>query len=96
MIFKAKQIQACGGQEMWNALSEQEREIKKWKIIRNIWQQVFDTLPECKQTNLSRFIRVGCCMHKGLNCVKGGAKVMADAWHTMRKTPPQLLVNKNN
>jgi hypothetical protein len=35
-------------------------------------------------------------MHKDLNCVKGGAKVLAEMWSKLNKTPPIILANKDN
>jgi hypothetical protein len=35
-------------------------------------------------------------MHKDLNCIKGGAKAMAEMWMNLKKTPPKLLANKDN
>jgi len=96
MSFKEKQIEAYGGQDTWDALSEDEKAGAERQIIRNIGQQVFDALPEGEQVKLTRFVRVGCCMHKDLNCVKGGAKAMSDAWGNLGKTPPRLLANKDN
>jgi hypothetical protein len=49
-----------------------------------------------EQEKLMCFICTGCCMHKNLNCVKGGVKAMAEMWIKLMKTPPIILVNKDN
>jgi len=96
ITMKAKQIQEYGGQAAWDALSEDERVGADFQIIQEIGKQVFDALLVAKQKEMTHFIRTGCCMHKDLNCVKGGAKSMADMWLKLGKTPPKILANKDN
>ena len=96
MPLKANQIEKHGGQEAWDKLTDDERAAADIEIIREVGKQVFDTLPEDHQRRLTTFIRTGCCMHKDLNCVKGGDKVMQGMWTKEKKTPPILLANKDN
>ncbi|KDR76527.1 hypothetical protein GALMADRAFT_67262 [Galerina marginata CBS 339.88] len=96
IAMKAKQVESYGGQQKWDALSADEKAGADAQIIRDIGKQVFDALPQDHQERLTRFIRTGCCMHKDLNCVKGGAKAMAEMWTNLKKTPPRLLANKDN
>ncbi|KDR81599.1 hypothetical protein GALMADRAFT_221466 [Galerina marginata CBS 339.88] len=94
--MKAKQIESYGGQDAWDKLSAEEKAGADNQIIRDIGKQVFDALEVADQEKLTRFIRTGCCMHKDLNCVKGGAKAMAEMWVRLKKTPPIILANKDN
>ena len=96
ITMKAKQIEEYGGQAAWDGLSEDEKAGADSQIIREIGKQVFDALPAAEQEEMTRFIRTGCCMHKDLNCVKGGARSMADMWFKFKKTPPKILANKDN
>ncbi|PPR01504.1 hypothetical protein CVT26_015127 [Gymnopilus dilepis] len=96
MPMKARQIEAHGGQEAWDALPETTRLGADLQIIRDVGKQVFEALPEAEQQKLTRFIRTGCCMHKDLNTVKGGVKSMAEMWTKENKTPPRVLANKDN
>ncbi|KAF8805877.1 hypothetical protein BYT27DRAFT_7257802 [Phlegmacium glaucopus] len=84
--LKAKQVENVGGYNVWNEL----------KIIREVGRQVLAGLSEKDQQQLTLFIRTGCCMHKELNTVKGGDKVMQSFWKEENKTPPILLANKDN
>jgi hypothetical protein len=94
--LKAKQIATYGGQGAWDALPADEKAGADLRIIQEIGQQVFEALPVEEQAQLTRFIRTGCCMHKDLNCVKGGTRSMAEMWTTKKKIPPIILANKDN
>ena len=94
--LKINQINQLGGQEAWDKLSDNEKANTDIEIIKEVGKQVFDKLPEDEQRKLTSFIRTGCCMHKDLNCVKGGDKVMQEMWKNLNKTPPILLANKDN
>ncbi|KDR65765.1 hypothetical protein GALMADRAFT_81499 [Galerina marginata CBS 339.88] len=96
MPLKANQIEKHGGQEAWDKLSDEERAAADIEIVREIGKQVFETLPEDHRRRLTCFIRTGCCMHKDLNCNKGGDKAMQEMWGKEDETPPILLANKDN
>lgn len=94
--LKATQISNCGGLEAWNGLTEDKKAAVDVEIIREVGKQVFDTLPEDNKQKLTSFIRTGCCMHKDLNCIKGGDKAMQKMWQRLNKMPPIILMNKDN
>ena len=94
--LKLNQINQLGGQEAWDKLSDDEKANTDIEIIKEVGKQVLEKLPEDEQRKLTSFIRTGCCMHKDLNCVKGGDKAMQEMWKTFNKTPPILLANKDN
>jgi len=96
LVLKQKQVNAIGGQAVWEALSDDKKAAVNISIICEVGQQVFDTLPDNEQVKLTQFIRTGCCMHKDLNCVKGGVKELEAMWVKLNKTPPILLANKKN
>ena len=83
-----------GGQEAWDKLSNDEKAKTDIKIIKKVGKQVVDKLPKDEQWKLTSFICTGCCMHKDLNCVKGGDKAMQEMWKNLDRTPPILLANK--
>ena len=76
--LKINQINQLGGQEAWDILSNDDKAKTDIKIIKEVGKKVFDKLPEDEQQKLTLFIRTGCCMHKDLNCVKGGDKAMQE------------------
>jgi hypothetical protein len=94
--LKLEQIKDHGGQEAWDALSTDQRASADAQLVRKLGQQIFDALPSEEQRKLTRFTRTGCCMHKDLNCVKGGAKAMGEMWQKLKKSGPVLLANKDN
>ncbi len=94
--LKRKQMAEHGGEDTWNALPEHEKTRADARIVCEIGQQIFGTLPVDKQAQLTRFIRTGCCMHKDLNCVKGGVKAMGEMWGKLKKKRPITLANKDN
>jgi len=96
LALKQKQVNAIGGQAVWETLSDDEKAAVDISIIREVGQQVLDALPDDEQVKLTRFIRTGCCMHKDLNCVKDGVKELEAMWVKLNKTPPILLANKEN
>ncbi|KZP19697.1 hypothetical protein FIBSPDRAFT_1045302 [Athelia psychrophila] len=53
-------------------------------------------LPEDVRRAMDFFVRAGCCMHKDLNSVKGGAKAMMAWYAESGATPPVLLANRDN
>ncbi|KIJ10655.1 hypothetical protein PAXINDRAFT_157563 [Paxillus involutus ATCC 200175] len=66
-------------------------------IIQSYGKQAFDVLPNAEQRALNLIIWAGCCMHKELNAVKGGAAEMAACWEknankdnaaTLKETAP--------
>jgi hypothetical protein len=94
--LKASQIEKHGGQDAWNLLTDDQRAEADIEIIREVGRNVFNGLPEDHQRRLTTFVRTGCCMHKDLNCVKGGDRAMQNMWHEKNKTPPIILANKDN
>jgi len=96
ILLKAKQVEEYGGQEAWDSLPVDEKAGADLLIIREVGKQVFESLSLEEQEKLTRFVRTGCCMHKDLNCVKGGAKSMEGMWGRLKKTLPILLANKDN
>ena len=94
--LKIRQINQLGGQEAWDKLSDDEKANTDIEIIKEVGKQVFEKLPQDEQRKLTSFVRTGCCMHKDLNCVKGGDKAMQEMWKNLNKTPPILLANKDN
>ncbi|KAF8593998.1 hypothetical protein BDV93DRAFT_581513 [Ceratobasidium sp. AG-I] len=54
----------------------------------------FQGLDQEAQDDIDFFGRAGCCMHKELNAVKGGAAAMAVSWQKQGHPGPILLQNK--
>ena len=91
---------AAGGIDVWNSLPEDAKDeinaavYKKACICLGVAE--FEKLTLQEKQDVELFIWAGCCMHKDLNCVKGGDKVMQGMWTKEKKTPPILLANKDN
>jgi len=96
ILLKYKQIQEYGGQEGWDSLSDDEKAGADILIVCEVGKQIFELLSPKEQEKLTCFIHTGCCMHKDLNCVKGGVKAMEGMWGRLKKMPPVLLANKDN
>ncbi|KAH6897551.1 hypothetical protein BKA70DRAFT_1231496 [Coprinopsis sp. MPI-PUGE-AT-0042] len=60
------------GRDSWEALTDKERLELDILVLREIGQEVMETLDEEELEELKRFIRTGCSMHKDLNTVRGG------------------------
>ena len=88
-----KQIDLYGGQAAWDVLSDDEKAATDIEIMHEVGEQVFDALPLAEQEKLTQCIWTGCCIHKDLNCVKGGTKALEEMWTLLNKTPPILLAN---
>ena len=93
LTLKMKQIDSYGGQAAWDVLLDDEKAATDIEIMREVGKQVFDALPLAEQEKFTRCIWTGCCIHKDLNCVKGGAKALEEMWTLLNKTPPILLAN---
>ena len=95
LSLKNKMVEEYGGQAAWDALAEDEKAAASTRIVQDIGKQIFEALPQAEQHRHTRFIRTGCCMHKDLNCVKGGVKEMGNMWIIL-KVSPIHLANKDN
>ncbi|KAE9401764.1 hypothetical protein BT96DRAFT_991765 [Gymnopus androsaceus JB14] len=96
----AKKIIAVGGPAAWDALPEAERirlNNKTYQeVLRHFGEEEFKKLSPEQQSEIEFFIWCGCCMHKDLNAHKGACAQMAQYWEENKKTPPMLLMNKDN
>lgn len=93
-------ISSAGGAEAWSQLSEADQEAQNILMMEDLaitlGDEAFELLSEAEQHELTLFLQAGCCMHKELNSVKGGATAMA-AWWTESDVPgPILLANRDN
>ncbi|KAF7970056.1 hypothetical protein HWV62_25298 [Athelia sp. TMB] len=96
-----KKIAALGGRLVWDAMSTAAQdaadEIFVQEMLQTLGKAAHADLPDDVRRAMDFFVRAGCCMHKDLNAVKGGAKAMARAWFEIPgATPPVLLANKAN
>ncbi|KAF7972903.1 hypothetical protein HWV62_16626 [Athelia sp. TMB] len=99
-LAHAAKIADAGGAEAWEQLSEADQEAQNISMMEDLaislGGEAFDQLPEPEKRELEMFLRAGCCMHKELNSVKGGAAAMADWWTDNNVPGPVLLANRNN
>ncbi|KAI0354217.1 hypothetical protein OH77DRAFT_1549428 [Trametes cingulata] len=93
-------VSAAGGSFSWAALSQDDRMAIYMSQIQEatmeVGKQIYDELSEEGRRPLDLFLRLGCMMHKDLNCVKGGNTAMMSAWGELDAVPPVLLANKEN
>ncbi|QRW25730.1 hypothetical protein RhiXN_10807 [Rhizoctonia solani] len=68
--------------DAWLALATQTGEAEFWKLSPKV------------QFDIDFLAWTGCCMHKELNAVKGGASAMANMWENLNIEPPMALRNK--
>ncbi|KAI0685453.1 hypothetical protein C8T65DRAFT_517498, partial [Cerioporus squamosus] len=73
-------VAAAGGPSAWEALREVEQIKQSHEAIRRatvrFGEVQFSALPATEKWVTDLFIWAGCCMHKELNTVKGGAARM--------------------
>ncbi|KIJ24727.1 hypothetical protein M422DRAFT_274426, partial [Sphaerobolus stellatus SS14] len=102
VLLKASQedIQAAGGLDGWNALSESEKSshnaAKYQDVCFQIGQELFAALKPEEQEESDWFVHVGCCMHKELNTIKGGAAAIRELWIKLGIEGPMKYFNKDN
>ncbi|KAJ3819465.1 hypothetical protein F5880DRAFT_1616443 [Lentinula raphanica] len=98
--FNIAKITAVGGPSTWDALSSEEKERRNEEtyrsVLRHYGEQDFQKLTPEQQAEADFFIWCGCCMHKDLNAHKGATARMAEYWEESGKTPPLILMNKDN
>lgn len=96
----ATKITNAGGMEAWLQLSETDQEAQNILMMEDLaislGDEAFELLSEPEKRELTLFLRAGCCMHKELNSVKGGATAMAQWWITNDIPGPVLLANHDN
>ncbi|THH04966.1 hypothetical protein EW146_g10032 [Bondarzewia mesenterica] len=93
-------VQQAGGPAAWEALPADEKTRRHVEIEREVCitygQDAFNTLSEDEKHITGLCIWAGCCMHKDLNAVKGGDKMMRAFWTKEGLEPPLLLLNRDN
>ncbi|EIM84530.1 uncharacterized protein STEHIDRAFT_38785, partial [Stereum hirsutum FP-91666 SS1] len=94
-------ISNAGGSDSWDGLDGEGQTASLMdaflSMVRKLGDIAFEELPENVQHDLDWSVRVGCCMHKEMNCGKGFCDGMADSWDRIEgATPPVLLANKAN
>ncbi|KAF8601835.1 hypothetical protein BDV93DRAFT_445204 [Ceratobasidium sp. AG-I] len=90
--------QACNNITGWDSLGSENQGTllhDAWRILAvQRGELEFNELDQTVQDDVSFFGRTGCCMHKELNAVKGGASAMAAAWKSLGTSAPIALQNK--
>ncbi|KIJ31592.1 hypothetical protein M422DRAFT_81641, partial [Sphaerobolus stellatus SS14] len=95
-------IQAVGGIDAWNALSDlkkSNRNAKQYQeLCSQLGQEIFSALSPEEREESEWFVRIGCCMHKELNSVKGGTVEMVAVWlrEGIEGQGPMKFFNKDN
>jgi hypothetical protein len=100
MGAQRKMVQAAGGQQKWEALSEATKAEKRAKMVENVVQELgkgaFELLDPHEKHLLQLFIWAGCGCHKDLNTVQGGYMAMEKWWKEHNVEGPVLLANQDN
>ncbi|KDQ09796.1 hypothetical protein BOTBODRAFT_178707 [Botryobasidium botryosum FD-172 SS1] len=90
----------AGGQEVWDALpldqKERRQEEAHQRACARIGKERIDAMTPEQRRYIALFIWGGCCMHKEMNSIKGGAAAMAAYWKERGLQGPMKLVNKDN
>lgn len=89
---------ACAHSESWDQLLLDQQSV----LVHDAWlalalqlgQDDFQKLSNDQQYDIDVVVWTGCCMHKEMNSVKGGATAMAGAWSKLGLKPPIPLRNK--
>ncbi|KAJ2923670.1 hypothetical protein H1R20_g13424, partial [Candolleomyces eurysporus] len=77
--------------------AEQEKYDKQAmeEVIERFGAEAWADLSDEDREKAEVFVWAGCCMHKELNSVKGGARRMAEYWSTVDNTAPVKLMNQH-
>ncbi|KAJ7577601.1 hypothetical protein C8J56DRAFT_1060765 [Mycena floridula] len=90
----------AGGSEIWNGLKkEQQSELNQvayLEVCVRVGREALTELSDAEKSVIDFFTWVGCCMHKGMNSVKGSTAAMAKYWKDNKLTGPIKLMNKDN
>ncbi|KAH7313995.1 hypothetical protein B0J17DRAFT_584920 [Rhizoctonia solani] len=90
---------SCKDLETWESLSLEQQGVlvhDAWiSLALRIGTEEFQKLSLDKQKDTDFVVWTGCCMHKELNAVKGGATNMANIWDTLGLKSPIALWNKS-
>lgn len=101
-IILTKATTSAGGDDIWAVSSPQEQEellmTTFWEVVRELGDVAFTELTPAQQRSVDFDLRVGCCMHKEMNCAKAFCSGMAASWTKLGDdvAPPVLLANKAN
>lgn len=97
---RADLINECGGEESWDALTNEQQTEKLAELLQDvkieIGEKPWGDLSSKGQDEMLEFFWVGCGMHKDLNGVKGGNSTMMRWWLDTDTPGPVLLANKDN
>ncbi|KDQ18614.1 hypothetical protein BOTBODRAFT_103772 [Botryobasidium botryosum FD-172 SS1] len=96
----ARVIDEAGGKEVWDVLPLGEKERRQEEAHRRacvrIGKERLDAMTPEQRRYIALFIWGGCCMHKEMNSIKGGAAAMTAYWKERGLQGPMKLVNKDN
>ncbi|KAF8221487.1 hypothetical protein L208DRAFT_1382248 [Tricholoma matsutake] len=96
----ACKVDAVGGPDAWEALPESDKD--KWdhatydRLCSWFGEEAWAKLSDHERQEAQLFVWAGCCMHKEMNSVKGGACTMSEFWEKAGLTGPTKLMNKDN
>lgn len=98
--IKLAAVDASGSSSTWQLLSDADQDhhfqLERDRQLRELGNSAFTALPPKAQRGIILFVWVGCCMHKDLNCVKGGAVALAKFWDAHNLPGPHRFFNKDN
>lgn len=91
----------AGGSEVFTSLDlDAQDDLRATEYQRGIHQlgnEAFNNTSPVLQLDMSCLVRGGCCAHKDMNAVKGGAAAMLTFWKENKHLqPPVKLFNKDN
>ncbi|KAJ2923445.1 hypothetical protein H1R20_g13649, partial [Candolleomyces eurysporus] len=92
-------IRAVGGSEVWAGLSKEEQEKyddeAMGEVCKKLGAEAWASFSQDEKERAGMFIWAGCCMHKELNSVKGGARALVEYWKDSDGPGPVKLINRD-
>ncbi|KAJ6611155.1 hypothetical protein B0H10DRAFT_2437682 [Mycena sp. CBHHK59/15] len=98
--IRAKNIEEAGGEEAWNRLSNEQKDVLSKSsmdaLALRLGEEAFDELLPEEKHEINLFFWAGCSMHKELNSVKAFSEGMDEYYKENGLEGPVLLANKDN
>lgn len=95
-----QKILEAGGVDAWEALPDTEKDSRDrviyGRLCTRFGKTAWAALSAEERNNAQLFVWAGCCMHKEMNLVKGGARAVAEFWDEAGLIGPVKLMNKDN
>ena len=97
----AQKIEDIGGIDIWNSLSDKEKQSSEALMMENIalviGEDIYNNLSDEERFQLDLYLRMGCILHKDMNIFKYANAAMVSRHTEDPDLPsPIILANRNN